>query len=260
MFGTRGATVKGVPRAPVLAIYSDSAALMRAEAERVVACASEAIAARGRFSVALAGGATPRALYELLATPAFAARIAWARVHVFWGDERCVPPAHGESNYRMAREALLDRVPIPPANVHRIAGEAEPLEAARAYELTLRAYFGVADGAPARSFDLVLLGMGLDGHTASLFPDTPAVTEDRRWVMATHLALPRPTWRITLTPVVLNAASEVAFLVAGGTKAARLAEVLEGGVAGALPAQRIRPTHGTLHWMVDAAAAAQLRR
>ncbi|MDX2091212.1 MAG: 6-phosphogluconolactonase [Kofleriaceae bacterium] len=237
-----------------LEIYSDSETLMHAEAERVVERARAAIAERGRFTVALSGGETPRRLYELLATPAYADQIDWEHVDVFWGDERCVPPAHPESNYRMVDEALLAHVPIPEDNVHRIPGEIEPLVAAEAYEARLR-----AELTSEHTFDLVLLGMGDDGHTASLFPDTPAVTETARWVMAIHVARPRPMWRITLTPVVLNASAAVTFVVVGSRKAARLAQVLDGG-AEVLPAGRIHPLHGTLTWMVDEAAAALVRR
>lgn len=241
-------------------VYGDRGALVRAEADRVVTIVRAAILARGRCALALSGGSTPRPLYELLATPDFASAIDWMRVHVFWGDERCVPPDHPDSNFRMTREALLDRVPIPSGNVHRIAGEEAPEVAARAYEDTLRAYFGVPQGPPERSFDLVLLGMGDDGHTASLFPGTPAVTEERSWVVANHVTQPREMWRITLTPVVLNAAAVVTFLVAGAGKAERLYEVLEDPPPSlSLPVQRIHPTHGALTWMVDAAAAQRLR-
>ena len=241
-------------------IYRDDAALVRAEADRVVTLVRAAILAHGRCALALSGGATPRPLYELLATPEYASAIDWMRVHVFWCDERCVPPDHPESNFRMTREALLDRVPIPWGHVHRIAGEDPPEVAARAYEDTLRAYFGAPEGPPERSFDLVLLGMGDDGHTASLFPGTPAVTEDRSWVVANHVMEPREMWRITLTPVVLNAAAVVTFLVAGAGKAERLHEVLEGpSPSPPLPVQRIHPTHGALTWMIDAAAARRLR-
>ena len=257
--GERGA--RTVERAREIEVYPDGEALIRTEAERFVALAAEAIAARGRFAVALSGGSTPRPLYQRLATPPLAGRIDWSRVHVFWGDERAVGPDHPESNYRMTREALLDHVPIPAANVHRIVGEDDPDAAARAYERTLREFFATPDGPPARSFDLVLLGMGDDGHTASLFPGTPPVTEERRWVMANHVTGPKTAWRITLTPVVLNAAGAVTFLVAGADKAPRLRDVIEGGdEAPVLPAQRIQPSHGALTWMVDAAAAARLRR
>ena len=244
-----------------LEIYADREGLIRTEAERIMTLARDAIDARGRFSLALSGGSTPSPLYALLATPPFASRIDWSRVHVFWGDERCVPPEHPESNYRMAREALLGSVPIPSGNVHRMAGEDEPDVAARAYEQTLRTYFGVPHGLPERSFDLVLLGMGDDGHTASLFPGTTPVIEQQRWVLASHVTTARDTWRITLTPVVLNAAAQVTFIVAGANKADRVWEVIEGPPRSPLlPAQLIHPSHGALQWMVDAEAARRLRR
>jgi 6-phosphogluconolactonase len=240
-------------------IFSDRSDLVRAEAERFVRLTREAIASRGRCLVALSGGSTPKPLYELLATPPYAAQLDWPRLHLFWGDERCVPPDHPDSNYRMTREALLDRVPIPSENVHRIRGEDDPQQAAAAYERKLREVLGPADP-PARSFDVVLLGLGPDGHTASMFPGTAAPTETRRWAMAVHVEQPREMWRVTLTTVVLNAAADVTFLVVGADKAARLRQVVTGERSGPLlPAQRIEPALGRLHWMVDAAAAAQLR-
>jgi 6-phosphogluconolactonase len=230
--------------------------LARVAAERVVAAASAAIAARGRFLIALAGGSTPKALYQLLATPEFAARIDWPRVHAYWGDERCRPPEHPESNYRMIREALLDHVPIPAAQVHRMRGEDDPVQAAAAYEADLRAVF--PDGHPR--FDLVLLGMGTNGHTASLFPHLTAVRERARWVVAEFVP-EVAMWRITLTPVAINAAAEVLFLVAGADKAAMLARVLEGPRAvDELPSQVVAPEGGTLTWLLDVAAAASLTR
>lgn len=232
--------------------------MMAVEAERVVARAREAIAARGRFALALAGGSTPRSLYQLLATPRFAARIAWPGVHVFWCDERCVSPHDPESNYRMARETLLDHVPLPPANVHRILGEDEPARAAASYEELLRDFFGAQENLPSRGFDLALLGMGADGHTASLFPGNTAARETSRWVMASRGPQPE-SWRVTLTPVLLNAAEDVTFIVAGAHKAERLREVLEDRLSDPLPAQWVQPRSGALHWMVDAAAATRLR-
>jgi 6-phosphogluconolactonase len=247
-------------RTRTVEIFADREDLIRGEAERIVELARGAIATRGRFSCALSGGSTPRPLYELLATPPFATGIDWSRVHLFWGDERCVPPDHPDSNFRMTREALLDHVPIPSANVHRIHGEDEPDAAARAYEQDVRAYFGVAQGPPAQSFDLVLLGMGADGHTASLFPGTLASNEQQRWALANHVAAARDAWRITLTPVVLNAAAEIAFLVTGASKADRLWQVLEAPTSSQpLPAQLIHPSHGVVHWMVDADAARRLQ-
>jgi len=215
--------------------------------------------------VALAGGSTPRATYALLATEEFAARVDWPRVHVFWGDERCVPPDHPGSNYRMAREALLDHVPLPARNVHPIHGEISPEEAAADYERTLRAFFawnsggrGSRDGAPIPRFDLVLLGMGENGHTASLFPSTAALHEQTRWVVA-HYVENLEAWRVTLTPIVINAAANVTFIVSGAGKAERLQQVLRGPCRpDLLPAQLIRPTDGRLVWVVDAAAAALL--
>jgi 6-phosphogluconolactonase len=242
-------------------IFSDRSELVRAEAERIVTQAKEAIRTRDRCLVALSGGSTPRPLYELLGTPPYATRIDWPRMHLFWGDERCVPPDHPDSNYRMTREALIDHVPLPPENVHRIRGEDPPDQAAAAYERLLREFFGPGD-APARSFDLVLLGMGRDGHTASMFPGTAAVGETHRWAMAVHVEKPRAMWRVTLTTVVLNAAADVTFLVAGPDKAPRLREVLQvvEATGSKLPAQLVRPAHGVLHWMIDAAAGADLAR
>lgn len=243
----------------MIEMFPDKAALIRAQAERIVMLARDATRARGRCLISLSGGSTPKPLYELLAREPYASHIDWARLHLFWGDERCVPPDHADSNYRMTREALIDRVPLLPENVHRIHGEDEPHEAAEAYERVLRGFFG-AGATPARSFDLALLGMGPDGHTASIFPGTAATTEAQRWAMAVHVERPREMWRITLTPLVLNAAADVTFLVAGADKAARLVEVLQdSSQRGALlPAQLVKPTQGALHWMVDRAAGAAL--
>jgi 6-phosphogluconolactonase len=238
--------------------FSDRGEMLRVEAERVVARAIDAVARRGCFLFCLAGGDTPKPLYEFLASAPFARRIEWPRVHVFWGDERCVPPDQPASNYRMAREALLDHVPLPPTNIHRIRGEDEPSEAAAAYEELLGGFFGSHGTSATTSFDLLLLGMGADGHTASLFPGGAAAQETRRWVVASPGPQPE-SWRISLTPVLLNAAENVTFLVSGANKAERLKDVLEGGPPDVLPAQLIRPTHGGLHWMIDAAAAARLQ-
>ena len=225
-----------------------------AAAEHFIALAGEAIAARGLFSVAFAGGSTPRATYALLATEEYAGRVDWSRVHVFWGDERCVPPEHVDSNYRMARETLLDDVPLPAQNVHRVHGEMAPEDAASDYEKTLRLFFG--DDVPR--FDLVLLGMGSDGHTASLFPGMAMLHEERRWAVAHHVDSVRG-WRVTLTPVVINVALNVIFIVSGETKAKRVALVLKGPyLPKALPVQLISPVDGRLLWLLDAAAATLL--
>lgn len=238
--------------------FSERSSMIRVVAKHVVERARHAVEHRGRFLLTLSGGSTPEPLYELLATPAFAARIEWPRVHLFWGDERCVPPDHPDSNYRMAREALIDHVPLPPANVHRIHGEDAPAEAAVAYEDLLRGFFGNGEIPPNTSFDLVLLGMGPDGHTGSLFAGSAATRETHRWVVASPGPQPE-SWRVTLTPVLLNAADDVTFIVTGAEKAEHLKDVLENRLAEPLPAQLIRPKHGALHWMIDAAAASRLQ-
>jgi 6-phosphogluconolactonase len=245
-----------------LAVLPSAAALAAAAAERFVAAAGDAIASRGQFVVALSGGSTPRDTYRRLATEALVSRVMWSRVQVLWGDERCVPPDHVESNYRMARETLLDRVPVPAANVHRIHGEDDPATAAGVYEATLRALLRTPAGPPTATagarIDLVLLGLGDDGHTASLFPGSAAVHEQTRWVMAAHAAA-ASMWRITLMPAVINAAAEVLFLVFGGAKAGILRRVIDGPRRPEeLPAQAIAPSNGRVRWCVDAAAAADL--
>jgi 6-phosphogluconolactonase len=221
---------------------------------------------------ALSGGSTPRALYRLLSDPAapFRDRIAWETIHFFWGDERHVPPDHPDSNFRMAREAMLERVPVPAAHVHRIPSE-EP-DAARAaalYERELIDVFDLVadrDGAASAAeldwprFDLVLLGLGEEGHTASLFPGSPLLAESRHLVAAVWVAS-HQAWRITLTPPVLDHAATVIFLVSGAAKAAALAAVVEGKRRPALyPAQMVAPVDGRLLWLVDEDAAAQLRQ
>ena len=232
-----------------LAVLPSAAALAEAAAGRFVAAAGDAIASRGQFIVALSGGSTPRDTYLRLGTGALVSKVMWSRVQVLWGDERCVPPHDVESNYRMARETLLDRVPVPTAHVHRIHGEDDPTIAAADYETTLRALLRI---------DLVLLGLGEDGHTASLFPGGAAVHEETRWVMAAHAAA-GSMWRITLTPAVINAAAEVLFIVSGAAKAGILRRVLEGPrLPLELPAQAIAPSNGRVRWCVDAAAAADL--
>jgi len=235
-------------------------ALMQSAAEAFVVSAAKAINAYGRFHVVLSGGATPKGVYELLATERYAARVDWRRVQLFWGDERCVPLNDPSSNYRMVRNALIDRIELPAANVHRIHGEDDPAEAAAAYEQELRRMTDTPSLAhvPAVPFDLVLLGLGDDGHTASLFPGLTAVSERHRWVMAEQVAA-LSTWRITCTPVVFNAAAEVIFLVAGGDKAAVVHRVLEGAYQPQqLPAQMVKPSAGSVCWLLDAAAATQV--
>ncbi len=236
----------------MIQVFATAEALADAVARHIVTCAADAVATTGRFTIALSGGSTPKAAYSRLATGDTRPMSAglWRLTHILWGDERCVPPDDPRSNYRMAREALLDRVPIPPDHIHRIRGEDDPQRAAMDYERELRMLLGVTD-----SLDLVLLGLGGDGHTASLFPGQSAIHEAERWVMA----VPAPSgdiWRVTLTPAVLNLAKNVTFVVSGASKAQRLAEVLEGPFnPDLLPAQAIRATQGRLTWMVDEAAA-----
>jgi 6-phosphogluconolactonase len=247
---------------PNVEVSATASELIKAAAHRFVSAASAAMESSGRFAVALSGGSTPLALYETLANAEYAPRVDWARVHVFWGDERCVAPDAAGSNYRMAREALLDHVPLPPENVHRIHGEDAPLAAAERYEQLIRTSFATLAGAPRAApgsrFDLVLLGLGANGHTASLFPQLHAVREQARWVMAENVESVQ-MWRVTLTPVILNAAAEIIFLVSGAEKAAVLRQVLFGARdVDEFPAQVIAPRDGRLRWMVDAAAAAEL--
>ncbi len=243
-------------------ILADTQALVEAAAEYFVTVAAQATAATGRCVIALSGGSTPKSLYALLATPTWAKRVDWSRLHLCWGDERCVPPEDAASNYHMTREALLDHVPVPSQNIHRIHGEIEPVAAASMYESELRGLFGTPEGPPLLKpdtrFDLVLLGMGANGHTASLFPGLAAVQETGRWVMAEYVA-EVSMWRVTLTPPVLNAAADVIFLVSGADKASMLARVVAAPrQPDVLPAQAIAPAAGTLRWLVDTTAAADL--
>jgi 6-phosphogluconolactonase len=236
-------------------IFDDPAKLFLGAAEEFASQATAAVRSRGRFTVALSGGSTPKSLYTLLAqTPS----LPWDKIYFFFGDERHVPPDSPESNYRMVRESLLSKVPIPAASVFRLAGELpDASDAAKAYEQTLRQFFHEpAHGLPR--LDLILLGMGPDGHTASLFPGIPALQEKSRWVISDWVEKFK-TDRITLTLPVINNAAVVMFLVSGQDKASTLKEVLEGQQPGELfPSKLIKPTNGQLIWMVDRAAAGQL--
>ncbi|HPL28084.1 MAG TPA: 6-phosphogluconolactonase [Anaerolineae bacterium] len=214
--------------------------------------AAQLFAARAVRSVALAGGQTPRRAYKLLAQPPLCAEIAWGQLCVFWGDERCVPPDDSRSNERLAREALLDHVPIPESHIHPMRCSGNHAQAAAAYEEELRATFAGKDA--CATFDLVLLGLGDDGHTASLFPGSPALREETRWVAATESPDGLP--RVTLTAPFINRAALVAFLVSGAAKAPALLAVLHGPRdPQRRPAQLICPIAGELLWLVDAAAA-----
>jgi 6-phosphogluconolactonase len=236
-----------------LLLYETPEELAEAAARDFATRAQEAIDERGRFAVALAGGSTPKATYYVLARD-YANELDWSRVHVFFGDGRTVPPDHEDSNYRMAYETLLSHVPV--GSVHRMRGELPPDEAAAAYEEELRAFFGQVD---VPRFDLILCGLGEDGHTLSLFPETAALDVTDRWVVANPV-LKLGTTRLTLTIPVLNASRAVTFLVAGESKAEALKEVLESDAdPRAYPAKLVRPESGDLTWMVDRAAARLLK-
>ncbi|MFQ5851087.1 MAG: 6-phosphogluconolactonase [Candidatus Binatia bacterium] len=238
-------------------ICRNSEDLYQQAATLFVRFVGNAMSARGRFIVALSGGSTPRGVYRLLAKPPLRERVPWPGVHLFWGDERCIPPTHRESNYRMAEETLISRIPIPGQNVHRVPAEQAPHQAACAYEQTIRETFSLT-GEALPCFDLIFLGMGPDGHTASLFPGTAGLQENRRLVIA-HCVKKLKDWRVTFTPMVLNHAAHVIFLVSGADKAATLREVIRGLYQpDQLPAQLIRPANGTLLWLVDEDAASLL--
>jgi 6-phosphogluconolactonase len=245
---------------PEIQIVDNAEALYRAGAAEFVRQAGAAVRMKGVFTVALSGGSTPKGLYGLLATdPTLRAQVPWDKTHVFWGDERHVPPTDADSNYRMASEAMLSKVPIPPAHVHRIKSEhPDARQAAEDYEQTLRAFFHSPEGQLPR-FDLVFLGLGPEGHTASLFPGTKALHEEKRLVVSNWVGK-FYTHRITMTAPVLNNAACVIFLVSGGDKALPLKAALEGPYEPEqLPAQLIRPEHGRLLWLIDEVAARLLQ-
>lgn len=239
-------------------VCADAEEVAAKTADLFVNEAAKAIADRGRFRVVLSGGSTPRRAYELLASAKWRAQVVWNKVDVFWGDERYVPADHPESNYRMANDALLQNIPIPQANVCRVPVEISPPEAtAKAYEDAIRDCFVDAGGVPR--FDLIFLGLGTNGHTASLFPHSPLLNERSRLVMADEV-VEKNMWRITMTAPLLNRGRTVVFLVVGRDKAEVLRQVLcDSYNPQTLPAQLIRPEEGSLLWIVDEAAASLLR-
>jgi 6-phosphogluconolactonase len=236
-------------------ILADAAAVSQAAAREFFRLARESASAKGEFSVALAGGSTPRGAYQILAKEG--EKLPWEKIQVFFGDERAVPPDHADSNYGMARDALLSHVPIPPMNVHRMKGEVEAAAAAEQYAGIVRRHFGLANGALPR-FDLIMLGMGDDGHTASLFPGTDALNETTRLVAANWVEKFQQ-YRLTFTFPVLNNAAEVMFLIAGPTKAKVIGEIFGSAASDRYPVQKIKPTAGRLLWLLDRAAAQLLR-
>ncbi len=238
-----------------LEIYPTTTLLIHAAAGQISLQLVSSAKSTGGATIALSGGDTPRGVYALLGSEPLRSRIPWEKVHLFWGDERCVPPSDPESNFRMVNEALLQRVTIPPQNVHRVKTENDPAAAAQAYEEELRQTFGLKAGTMP-VFDVVMLGLGDDGHTASLFPGTPAL-DDRRKLVTDVYVERLQAHRVTLTFQVLNSAHHVFVLVSGTGKARILAEVLRGNPA-SYPAQRIQPVAGELRWLVDCDAASQL--
>jgi 6-phosphogluconolactonase len=254
-----GENFNGVPREilPGVRVYPNPVEVARAAARLFVDYAWQAIAKDGQFFVALSGGSTPQLLFGFLASDEFRGQVDWGKVHVFWGDERAVPPTHPNSNYGMARRELLVRVPIPEGNVHRMEAEKPNIgRAAHEYEEVLRKYLELDDRGFPR-FHLIFLGMGPDGHTASLFPGTRVTQQTSRWV-STPMVAKLNARRMTLTLPVLNAAHRVLFLVVGAEKAEILRVVLEGKADPPLPAQMVQPREGLRLFLVDEAAVALL--
>ena len=231
-------------------VYSNKEKLVIATAEHMVNSIEQAIQQNGLCNVALSGGNTPGGVFSLLASNFYQDRVDWGRLHLFWGDERMVPPEHQDSNFRMVQETLLDHIKIPGENVHRIRGEIAPEEAAAEYAELLDAHF--KEDLPC--FDLILLGLGEDGHTASLFPETDAVGECEKHAVAVFV--PRlSAWRVTLTLPVLNAAREILFLVSGKSKSEMIQRIMSiKQPAKELPATMVNPQNGELHWMLDSEA------
>jgi 6-phosphogluconolactonase len=242
-------------------ILAGPSEVARAGAGEVLAAAQKAVSDHGYFSLALSGGSTPKVLYGLLADdPSFREKMPWSKTHFFWGDERHVPPDHPDSNYHMTQQAMLSKIIIPQENVHRVHGEnPDAAAAAQEYETELQRFFGLTSEVFPR-LDLVLLGMGPDGHTASLFPGTPALKEHKRIVTANPVAKFN-TDRITMTYPTLNNAARIVFLVNGADKAEPLREVLQGKSQPDLyPSQNIAPTNGTLLWLIDRTAGSLLEQ
>jgi 6-phosphogluconolactonase len=238
---------------PIVEVFPNSDALARAVAERITDTLAQILQVKQSATLVLTGGNTPKSVYELLAKDRYSARVDWEKIHIFWGDERCVPPDAPESNFGMAWGTLISQIRIPNENVHRMKGELDPENAAALYECEILEFFRESD---VPSFDLLLLGMGEDGHTASLFPGTH--WDEKRFVIANYVPQSGAK-RISMTPFILNAAHETVFLVAGNNKANALACVLENPACD-YPAAKIHPDRGTLVWMVDNSAASLLVR
>ncbi len=235
-------------------VFQDLDDLSRAAAEFFKKIAQESIVAQGRFAAALSGGSTPRRFYSLLGSPSYGDAMDWSRIHIFWADERCVPQDLPESNYKLAHDAFLTSVPLPAENIHRIRGEEGPEEAAQAYEYELR---GFINGPGIVALDLVILGTGEDGHTASLFPGSDALLERTRLAVPVFFEQPKIN-RVTLTLPVLNHAAQVLFLASGRAKANIVRDILEGGDTQHYPAGQVRPVSGDVTWFIDRQAAGKL--
>ena len=235
-------------------VFSNATALAEFAAESFVQLAGESIRQRGLFTAALSGGSTPKLLYKELTASERQRRLAWEKVYLFWGDERCVPPDHLDSNYHMVKETLLNEISIPEGNIHRVPAELDVRLAAFQYEEDLRGFFG----GKWPHFDLVLLGMGDDGHTASLFPDSAGLNEEERWFIANY-APKKQFWRLTLSKNAINAARNILVMVQGAQKADMIASVLTKGEGECVkPIQLITPLNGRMVWALDAEAASKL--
>lgn len=244
--------------APDIVVTAGASELAELAARRFVQIVSRCQSDAGTARVALSGGSTPRALFRLLARDQFASQIGWTAVEVFWGDERTVPPDHLDSNYRMARETLLEHVPIPEGHIHRMRGEIDPVEAAIEYEGVLTSIFPGADAQHPPRLDLILLGLGVDGHTASLFPRTSALAVRNRLVVANPVPQ-QQTVRLSLTVPVLLAAHTVLFLVSGADKASAVHRAIEDEWNPIeTPSQYLRHAEGRVIWMLDDASAARI--
>ena len=240
-------------------IAKDQLALAEMAVEKIIILAQDSIQHRGQFTIALAGGSTPRGIYTLLATPPNRARIDWEHVYFFWGDERSVPPDDSNSNYLMAKQTLMDHVPIPIENIYRIEGELKTYIAAKRYEKSMKSFFSITNEEFPK-FDLMLLGIGIDGHTASLFPETAALKEKVRWVIENYI--PKlDEWRITFSMPLINSAENIIIVVSGKGKAEIIKAVLGGNnQSSQFPIGNIQPVDGNLLWLVDKAAASKLSR
>jgi 6-phosphogluconolactonase len=241
---------------PQVRVFPDMEAMSVGAAERFNTLAKETIVSRGRFIAALSGGSTPRRFYSLLGSPLYRDKIDWNKVHLFWADERCVPRGHSESNFKLVADTLLAQVALPAKNIHRIKGENKPELAAEEYEQNIRSFFG---SQTTPEFDILFLGAGEDGHTASLFPGTVTLREMIRLAMPVYLDPPN-LHRVTLTLPLLNQARRVLFLVSGQAKARMVYEIVENGNPHGYPAGLVHPAHGSIAWFVDKDAAGLLRK